>query len=323
MAEEQRVVIDVAAVRAKARRDWERSQRQTLSVQERIGQSVPWWLVAVAFVFFVLSAPHTAKVFGMLTPVFGYVAPVGVEFGLLYAAFRRKQSKAAGLVVPWTLWALEVLLFVTAMVVNGAGSLQAVVSATESIQDKSFGALLAEFPGLPATGQVALLLVPLAALIIPIGTSVAGEGLATLFLERRELVNDSDSRWREVSAEVEYYALRDAALARGVSPSRANKWAASITGAGLSAVSVSTGQERADRTEDRTDERSNGHGTGRGYGKRMDARTVAREYLAQHPEAMNLPSRDVARLAGIGKSVMADEIKRVRTNGNGHGGMDE
>lgn len=321
MAEEQRVIIDVAGVRAKARREWDKRQRKAISIQERIGQSVPWWLVAVAGVFFVLSAPHTAVVFGTLTPVFGYVAPVGVEFGLLYAAFRRKQSKAAGLAVPWTLWALEVLLFVTAVVVNGAGSLQAVISATDSIQKKSTEELLNEFRDLDATGQVALVLVPLAALIIPIGTSVAGEGLATLFLERREQTGDAEDRWREVAPEVEYYALRDAYLARGVAPSRAKQWAASITGYGLPASSMSAADGRAERTEERTNGQPGEHGTGRGYGKRMDARTVAQRYLHEHPEALGMTSREAAMRAGIGKSVMAEEMARARSNG--HGGTDE
>src|SRR5258706_9698239 len=41
----------------------------------------------VALVLYGLSAPHTASVFDKLTPGWGWIAPVGVEFGLLYRHF--------------------------------------------------------------------------------------------------------------------------------------------------------------------------------------------------------------------------------------------
>jgi hypothetical protein len=64
----------------------------------------------------------TAGVFDKLTPGWGFIAPVGVEFGLLYAAVRRKAGKIQKESLPWTLWALETLLSLTAMLVNGAGA---------------------------------------------------------------------------------------------------------------------------------------------------------------------------------------------------------
>ena len=66
-----------------------------------------------------------------LTPGWGWLAPIGVEFGLLYSAFRRRLAKAAREALPWTLWALELLLFITAMLVNGAGAFSSVVAATQ------------------------------------------------------------------------------------------------------------------------------------------------------------------------------------------------
>jgi hypothetical protein len=82
----------------------------------------------VALVLYGLSAPHTAGVFDKLTPGWGWIAPIGVEFGLLYSAFRRRLARTRQEALPWTLWALECLLFLTAMLVNGAGAFTSVIA---------------------------------------------------------------------------------------------------------------------------------------------------------------------------------------------------
>jgi hypothetical protein len=61
----------------------------------------------VALVLYGPSASHTAGVFDKLTPDWGFIALVGVEFGLLYAAFRRRLAKSEKEPLPWTLCALE------------------------------------------------------------------------------------------------------------------------------------------------------------------------------------------------------------------------
>src|SRR5260221_9422710 len=94
----------------------------------------------VALVLYGLSAPHTASVFEKLTPGWGWIAPIGVEFGLLYAAFRRRLARHTGEAVSWTLWALEILLFITAMLVNGAGAFSSVVNAVQ-LDNFSFAAI--------------------------------------------------------------------------------------------------------------------------------------------------------------------------------------
>jgi hypothetical protein len=265
-------------------------------------------------VFFALSAPHTARVFELLTPDFGYVAPIGVEFGLLYAAFRRKQSRMSGQKVPKTVWTLEILLFLTAIVVNGAGSLQAVVSSA-GLDEKSMGTILEQFASLPATNQVALLLVPIAALIIPVGTSVAGEGLATLFLESdhdRELI---EKKWQAVAPQLEFEALRDTALSLGVSPNRANRWAAGITNYGLSVHPSSTVRPDGERTVADT--------PGQPVDKSQSARERVFSTLEMNPEAITLSVRKLAELSGVGKSAAADYLSEYKSiHANGGGGSD-
>jgi hypothetical protein len=69
-------------------------QEQRRSFRDLLTGSVPYWIVVVALVHYGLSAPHTAGVFDKLTPGWGFIAPIGVEFGLLYAAFRRRLARA-------------------------------------------------------------------------------------------------------------------------------------------------------------------------------------------------------------------------------------
>lgn len=282
---------NVAAVRDQARRAWEKQARKNIAIQERIGESISWWIVVVALVFFALSAPHTATVFAMLTPWFGYVAPIGVELGQLFTAFRRKYSKSQGQRVPKSNWALEILLFTTAIIVNGAGSFAAVVETSDKTQNKSMAELMSQYGSLPATSQVALFLVPIAALIIPIGAAVAGESLASLFLERKARGGGLlDERWRDVSAEIEFLALRDAAIGRGIAPKDAARWAYQITGYGSSIGQAKRKdsehqQASTGRPVDRESERQAVIvNASSGYTKRMDARSVIRDYLTRHPE---------------------------------------
>lgn len=190
-------VIDVETIYRQERQRWLKEEAPRKNMRDVIGDSVPYWIVVVAIVLYGLSAPHTVFVFDQITPGWGFVAPVGVEFGLLYAAFRRRLARAAQESLPKTLWALELLLFVTAMLVNGAGAFSSVVSAVH-LEELSFSAIAEQFGTLPATSQAALIMAALSAFIIPIGAQVAGEGLAAIVLERKSGSDFREERWREV-----------------------------------------------------------------------------------------------------------------------------
>ncbi len=125
---------------------------------------------------------------------------------MLYTAFRRRVSLSAYEKVSWTLWFLEVLLFLTAMLVNGAGAFTSVVTSI-NLEQLSFAALVEQFGNLPATSQAALVMAVLSAFIIPIGTPVAGEGLALLGLERRAGLDMRETQWQEVAFSATYRAL--------------------------------------------------------------------------------------------------------------------
>ncbi|MCZ7538790.1 MAG: hypothetical protein M5U29_02495 [Anaerolineae bacterium] len=198
--------LDMETIYREERQRWLREEAPRRSFRDVVADSVPYWIVIVALVLFGLSAPHTAEIFNMLTPGWGFIAPVGVEFGLLYAAFRRRLAKARNHTLPWTLWAMEVLLFVTAILVNGAGSFVSVVAAN-NLESLSFSAIVNSFDALPATSQAALIMAALAAFIIPIGTLVAGDGLADLTLEQRERIDFRERQWQEAEFTVIYRAV--------------------------------------------------------------------------------------------------------------------
>src|SRR5436190_18425991 len=207
--------INVEAIYRQERQRWMREEAPRRSLRDMIAGSVPYWIVLVALVLYGLSAPHTASVFDKLTPGWGWIAPIGVEFGLLYAAFRRRLDRDTNEVAPWTLWALELLLFITAMLVNGAGSFSSVVTVTQ-LDNLSFAGIVIEFGQLPATSQAALIMALLSAFIIPIGALVAGDGLAALALERRTVIDTRIGAWQEVEFTMFYRALFGRYVQQGI-----------------------------------------------------------------------------------------------------------
>src|SRR5688500_14020051 len=233
-------IINLEQLYRQEQRRWLREEAPRRSFRDILTGSVPYWIVLVALVLYGLSAPHTAGVFDKLTPGWGWLAPIGVEFGLLYAAFRRRLAKAEQEILPWTLWALEILLFLTAMLVNGAGSFVSVVEATQ-LDSLSFAAIAEGFGNLPATSQAALIMAMLSAFIIPIGALVAGDGLAALALERRTGRDFREERWQEVEFTVIYRAVFVRYLQQGVQERDARQRAATevrgYLGKGSSSVS--------------------------------------------------------------------------------------
>src|SRR5260221_12647765 len=97
-------MLDVETIYRQERQRWLKEEAPRKSIRDHIANTVPYWIVLVAVVLYALSAPHTAGVFDKLTPGWGWIAPVGVEFGLLYAAFRRRLDRDTREKTPWTLW---------------------------------------------------------------------------------------------------------------------------------------------------------------------------------------------------------------------------
>lgn len=294
--------IDITAVRATAKARWKHDHKTRAGLLSRVEKSVPWWLIIITGVMFALSAPHTIATFSRLSPLTGWLAPFGVEFGLLYAAFRRKQARQHGERVPWALWGLEALLFVTAIVVNGVGSLAAVVSSV-GVETLSVGSILSAYGTFPAITQAALFLVPLAALIIPIGTGVTGEGLATLVFERDHAEDVLESAWGEVEYAVLRRALYDAYFNAGYKASDAARLASQ--GARGTLAPGASPLALAAPPDEQT-----------GSDTAQTKARQARQLLADNPSLANVPLRVLAEQTGINKDTWA-EVKRELAPSNG------
>jgi hypothetical protein len=230
----EKATIDVGAVRESAYRSWAKEQRgrNRLNLLDLVEKSVPWWLVVIAATMFALSAPHTASTFNKITPGFGWIAPLGVEFGLLYAAFyKRIKTERYGLILT-----LERFLFLTSMIVNGAGAFSSVVSGA-NLSDLPLDAMLAGFGKLPASDQVTLVLVIFSMFIIPIGTLVAGHGLSEFVLERTGKGGAEaekaklNAEWKEAAPTILFQAYAEALINAGWTPGRARKTAAQYVAA--------------------------------------------------------------------------------------------
>ncbi len=298
--------IDIEAIRLETRRLWKEANRDQPGILGLIENTVPAWLIIIALVMLALSFSHTVAMFDKITPGLGWVAPFGVEFTLIYASFRRKRAERRGLGTPWFLWVLVGVMFFTAIIVNGAGALSAATTAT-GIQKLSFSAITEQFGGMEILTQVALILAILAAFIIPLGTVVAGEGLAALFFDRDVASDALDQRW----SEVEFHELRKAYFAaytkRGVKPGEAKRQASMLASGFLDRsqpLPASQTEQDSSQTPGQT------------------KRARAKQLLAENPEWMTLPLRVLQDRTGLDKSAFEHAKKQLHSNGREHGNDD-
>lgn len=236
---------DVGIVRQTARARWESSQRARISKVEQVftyAQPIGWLVIAI--VFFILSAQHTQEIFDLIAPGRGGVAPIGIELGLVYTAFMLAEAAVDGKpqtnqIIP----ALRRLLLVITVVVNGAGSILSVVKGA-GIEQLSFQAVVSSFGSLPLPSQVGLIVALLSAIAIPAVAIVSGEAFFQHVTTLRKSRQSFDGEWIAVRVQIEYEALRDAAIAEGWTPGKAAKWAADVARTGLLSASSADTTDR-------------------------------------------------------------------------------
>jgi hypothetical protein len=309
--------IDLQKLYRDEQKRWLHEEAPRRSFRDILPGSVPYWIVLVALVLYGLSAPHTAGVFDKLTPGWGFIAPVGVEFGLLYSAFRRRLAKAEQQPLPWTLWALEILLFLTAMLVNGAGSFSSVVTAVQ-LDTLSFSSIVEVFGNLPATSQAALVMALLSAFIIPIGALVAGDGLAALGLERRTTTDSKEQAWQDVEFTIIYRALYGRYLLQGIAQAEARQKAYGEVRGYLGKGNPSAiRQLSAPNGQTRQTVQGSGHPTNGQTGRNGQIKASVHAYLDSHPSLEALSVNQVLtalKEAGIqaGRTTVADVLQKRR-----------
>lgn len=296
--------INIKAVSQQARQDWISRNRKRAGLRERINNSVPFWLIIVAAVLFALSAPHTAEMFNQLTPGLGRLAPAGFEFGLLYAAFQRRRSHStAKASAGFSIALLEALLFIVTIIANGAGSFVGVAKSA-GLDTYSAEAILSGFRALPVTAQVGFLLVPLAAFIVPIGTAVAGEGLAALILEGKAEDSHLEREWSAVAAIETYKTALDFFIRQGDKANVARQKAAAAVNAYFADLKAPP-KERESAAESAPDSTSD---------KVRESAPAANKYEQALKLARGLENPTGAALMGLGvsRTLAFDAAKQVR-----------
>lgn len=296
------VSLNVEAMRESARERFfakhrKRRKLKELSFRELIEASVPNWLIIVAFALFLLSAPHTVRMFNMLTPGFGGAGVLLCEFGLLYIAFRRRMEMKNNSKLPLPLWGLLALLFITAVIVNGAGALLAVIDATGT-QELSMQNILDKLGTMSVVSQVGLSLVPFVAFIIPIGSVIAGEGLASFVLEGKKSDEDVVNEWNETEQISTYHIAFSYLVQQGMNARDAKRKA----GAAVKNYFADQGKKSAPADNEGTTKRRSVPAATRQ--RRADAKMAARKYFEEHPEFVTKPSRQIERVTGISRTVI-------------------
>lgn len=242
--------INMTGLYTEAKAKWLAAQETTGGFIGFVMTSQKWWLVIIGAVFFILSASHTANTFGRLVapidllglkiPV-ALVAPLGIEFGILYAAFSRKKAEIKRLGIGRGMLTFEWLMFGISVVVNGAGALFVVVTEGK-LSALSAEAVRDSFNRLPLDLQLALLLAVVFGVVIPLSTHITGGGLASLVYEYTDAAQERAAGWRAAERWELYQVVFQWHLDNGWTPGRAKKSASVMTDSYLAMIEVNQPQ---------------------------------------------------------------------------------
>lgn len=220
-------LIDIGAVEVEARKLWEKQQRRQRRLEQWMVRLMPFGLLVMAIVFYLLSAQHTAMIVNMITPGWGWVAPIGFELGIvIIAAIREARWRS------WFTWAIMMTLIGMSIIINVSGGFLSIVDfgIETDISKLTTMQLVDRFGILPAALQVALSIVIPFGVAIPVLASMVGESLVKLAMGRIKLQGDDDNaRWINEMGRVMYNALLHAALKTGAGATTAAKWARAVS----------------------------------------------------------------------------------------------
>lgn len=227
--------IDVSQIAAEARKNWEKNEKGRLSLASKILNWLPVGLVITVAVFYALSAPHTAHILDMVTPGWGFIAPIGFEFALLVIAALTEAGWDAKLikVTGWLLLIMTIIINVSAsfivVVISSSAGEAADIPAASRLSAQTFQDLVGSFPTLPAATQVALLMVVPIGFAIAVIAKLAGAAIVKIALGKVELNNVSlDDLWAAAERREVKSALMQAALELGSGIKTAGKWSEMI-----------------------------------------------------------------------------------------------
>lgn len=247
---------------------------------------VRWAVMAMFMAAAIISGVHTVptvyqtiekdKVAPLVHDIAALSSFVAVELAILLSAYLLKRNAKLG-------W----LLLITTSFVAGIANLQSSMTAMS---------------GKDTWTQVVAVSVGLAA---PLIVLASGKLLVDIFNGERAVNSRADERFREESK------LFDAEVLTAFEKFSRSK----RSSVQLPAVSAPSSAPMLPSASALSAADTRTHGHGQGYARAADAREQVRTYLRENPDAIRLSSRSLAEQLGVGKTIVAEEL-RVFRQGN-------
>jgi hypothetical protein len=251
---------------------------------------VRWAVMAMFMAAAVISGVHTVPTVyqtiesGKVAPLVHDIAAlssfIAVELAILLSAYLLKRNRGLG-------W----LLLITTSFVAGIANLQSSLTAMSGKQADAWTQIVAVSVGLAA----------------PLIVLASGKLLVDIFNGERTVNARADERYHEECKKFDAEVL--AAFEKFSRSKKASVQLPAVpAGVQPSMLPASAMLSAADM---RT------HGHGHGYARATDARERVRTYLREHPDAIRLSSRELAEQLGVGKTIVAEELKTLRQGNTG------
>lgn len=215
--------IDIQAEQDNARTVFESQQRRKRDLNAWLVVLLPWFQLVSFVVFYLLSAPHTVYLVERITPGAGKLAPLGLEFGVVFVAAMRQKG--------WRNWVtLSVLwaLVVVNVIINVGGGFIAVVQSAAVTDMASFTLvqILSRFTILPAEYQILFPLVVIIGALVPVMGKFSGEAVIKMATgEIRLEITTIEDLWAKEQSTFVKSALMRAAMKKGAGARTAGAWA--------------------------------------------------------------------------------------------------
>lgn len=218
--------VDLQDIQDTARNTFEAQQRRRRNLNAWLVMLLPWFQLVSFIVFYALSAPHTVYLMERITPVWGKLAPVGLELGVVFVAAMRHKNWRGALTFS-ILWSL---VLVSVIINIGGGFIAVVHSSTDNTMlTATLVEIIARFATLPAEYQVLFPLVVIVGTLIPIMGKFSGEAVIKLTSGEIKLeVITLEDLWEKEQFAYIKSALMRFALSKGAGAKTSGSWAQRI-----------------------------------------------------------------------------------------------
>lgn len=306
--------FNVSKIREDAKWKWRHNRLKSVTTLERIHRSRPSWLYLIFAAIFMLSASHTVNAFQSVINVWinlsdnihiplGSVGVVAIEFGLLWAAFGRYETKQTGGRKDAIVFTMEIVFFISTILINGTGSLTV-------LSDQH---LVGGVDDLKIIGG--LVMVAISALVVPLSLDIVGTGLAKLVYERKDEGDRFAPDWLREGPDVLHLAFNDELLKLGKSTAEANRLATQLVKTTFTTVTIKATPVKENQKGRKTPE-STGTEPEEQPRAKLPTKQVIERLHKEHPGFPALPLQDQVNLvtaeSGRSESTVYEIVGKYR-----------